>query len=101
MVFIYSTCKDIEEARRIGRELVERKLASCVNFWPIQSIYFWEGQIQEGTEVALVIKTVEAHMQEIEDFVSKNHSYTNPFIGAFDVRRVNRAYKEWMMTQIE
>ena len=43
MVFIYSTCRDIEEARKLSKLMVERKIAACVNMWPIESCYTWEG----------------------------------------------------------
>jgi len=101
MVYIYSTCKDEAEAKLIGRLILERRLASCVLRWPVQSIYRWEGEIKDQTEVILMVKTNENKMQEIEDLISENHSYSMPFIAACDIRRLNRPYKEWMASQID
>lgn len=96
MVFIYTTCRDESEARTLAGKIVEGKLASCVNIWRIGSIYKWEGELREEKEVAMLIKTIEAKVQEIEDFILENHAYRTPFVGVVDVRRLNRGYKEWM-----
>ena len=99
MVLVYSTCRDEEEARKLSRLIISRKLASCVNIWRIGSIYEWDGDLREEKEVALLIKTLETKVQDLEDLIAKNHTYSTPFVGVVDVRRINRAYKEWM-TQV-
>lgn len=96
MVFIYSTCRDLEEARRISKLIVEKRIAACVNMWPIESCYTWEGALKCESEHALLIKTNESKVQDIEDIIQENHSYSTPVVATVDVRRVNRAYKEWM-----
>lgn len=101
MIFIYTTCKDTTEAQKLSEMLVQRKLASCVNIWPIGSIYAGEDGLKEEKEAAMLIKTIEMKLQQIEDFLSENHSYSIPCIATFDVRRINRPYKEWMSKTIE
>ena len=96
MVLIYTTCRDTEEAKRIGKLLVERGLAACINVWPIESMYMWEGELKDDVEAGLFVKTLESKIQDVEDLIAENHTYATPFIGAMDVRRINRAYKEWM-----
>ncbi len=96
MILIYTTCKDEEEGKKLARLIIEHRLASCVNMWPIQSVYHWEGAVKEDHEVALYIKTLESKLQPIEDLIVQNHSYVTPFIGAIDVKRINHAYREWM-----
>jgi periplasmic divalent cation tolerance protein len=100
MVFVYTTCRDTQEAKKLGRLLVEKRLAACVNIAPIESIYEWRGKLTEDTEAALLIKTNEPKVAEIEEFILKNHSYSVPLAAVVDVRRVNREYKEWMSTLI-
>ena len=100
MVFIYSTCKDTAEAVRLGDLIVKGHLAACVNIWPIQSMYMDGESLVNRTEAALLVKTVEKKLQPIEELLEKNHSYATPFVGAFDIRRINRAYKEWTATVI-
>ncbi|KKU94075.1 MAG: CutA1 divalent ion tolerance protein [Candidatus Jorgensenbacteria bacterium GW2011_GWA1_48_13] len=98
MVLIYTTCKDVEQAKKLGQTLVEKKLAACVNVWPLNTMYFWEGKLTDDTEAALLIKTNEPKIAEVESFILKNHSYSTPFVGSVLVHRLNREYKEWMGT---
>jgi periplasmic divalent cation tolerance protein len=96
MVFIYTSCRNSEEAKGIGRQIIERRLAACVHIAPIDSIYWWDGKVTEDTEAVLLVKTNESKVQDIEDLILRSHTYSTPFIGVLDVRRVNREYKEWM-----
>ncbi len=100
MVFVYSTCRDVEEARKLSQLIVERKIAACVSTWPIESCYMWEGAMKCENEYALLIKTNEPKIQDVEDLINQNHAYSMPLIAAVDVRRLNRAYKEWMTTVV-
>ncbi len=87
----------------MGTMILKERLASCVNLWPIQSIYQGEkeGELKSELEAALLIKTMESRIAEIEDVISKNHTYSVPYIGAIDIRRFNRPYREWMTTVIK
>lgn len=96
MIFVYTTCRDIQKAKKIGKLIIEKKLGSCVNIWPIESICFWEEKLQENQEVALLIKTIEFKLQEIENLIKENHSYDIPCIATIDIKRINSAYKEWL-----
>src|SRR3989344_6519296 len=96
MILIYTTCKNTDEAKKISKLIIENRLAACVNIWPIASTYFWEGKLVEDSEAAMLVKTSESKIAEIEELILKNHVYATPFIGSIDVRRVNREYKEWM-----
>ncbi len=101
MVLIYTTCQNTEEAKKLGRLIIEKKLAACVNIYPIESIYSWKGALKEDKETALLIKTIEVKLQGIEDLIQSNHSYSVPCIAVIDVKRINRAYKEWLVQCIE
>lgn len=96
MVLIYTTCRDDAEARKLSGYLVEKNLAACVNMWPIESCYIWEGTMRCEKEYGMLVKTLESKVQDVEELISRNHSYAKPFVGTIDVRRVNREYKEWM-----
>ena len=80
----------------MGKDIIEKRLASCVNVWPIGSTYYWQDKLTEDNEAALLIKTNEHKIASIEELLLKNHVYATPFIGSIDVRRLNREYKEWM-----
>lgn len=100
MVLIYTTCRDTEQAKDLGRRILKARVASCVNIWPMESIYPENGEMKEGAEAALLIKTNEPKMAEIEAFLEKNHTYSVPFVGAVSVNRLNHIYREWMTSVI-
>ena len=57
-VFVYTTYPSIVEAEKAGRALVEQRLAACVNILPgMVSYYRWEGKVDRGDEVVMIIKT--------------------------------------------
>ena len=100
MVFIYTTCVDSIEAQLLGKLIIEKKLGVSIDYWPIDSIYNWEGNIKEVSQMMLMVTTLESKLEEVNDLVSKHHSYSTPIIAGVDVRRINRAYKEWMTKNI-
>lgn len=100
MVFIYTTCADSNEAKLLGKLIIEKKLGVSVDYWPIDSIYNWEGSMKEVSQMMLMVTTLESKLEEVNDLVSKHHSYSTPLIAGVDVRRINRAYKEWMTKNI-
>ena len=96
MVFLYITCKDVEEAKHIGKELVGRRVAGCVNIAPIHSIYREDGKAREATEASLLVKTIDSKVQAVEDVVRELHSYKVPCITAFEWARSSREFSEWV-----
>ena len=100
MVFIHTTCATFEEAETLGRLIIDKKMGACVHHWPIKSMYNWKGEYKKVDEVMMVITTFESKLEEVNDLISKHHSYSTPLIAGVDIRRINRAYKEWMMEEV-
>lgn len=100
MVFIHTTCANKEEAEALGKLIIDKKLGACVHFWPINSMYNWKGEFKKMEEVMIVIATFESKLEDVNDIISQHHSYSTPMIAGVDVRRINRAYKEWMTEEI-
>lgn len=96
MIFIYTTCANIDEARSLGKLIIEKKMGACVDFWPINSMYNGEEGFKEISQTMLMITTFEPKLEDINDFMSHHHSYSVPLVAGLDVRRINRAYKEWL-----
>lgn len=91
-----------EEGRRIARELVERRLAACVNLVPnLTSVYRWQGAVEEAEEVLLVIKTTEAQLAALEAAVRELHSYEVPEFLALRVEAASQPYLEWLLGSVE
>lgn len=91
----------MDEAKRLGKMIVEQKLASCVDFWPVGSMYYWKNEFKAVSQAMLMITSLETKLQGIEDLLAKNHSYSVPLTAGVDVRRINRPYKEWMAQTLE
>ena len=99
--FIYMTAGSLEEARRIGRELVSAQVAACVNILPqMQSIYVWEGQLQEDTEVVMIAKTTAARTAELIAKVKSLHSYSVPCIVSLAVEDGHSPFLEWIARSV-
>lgn len=100
MVFIYTTCANEKEAKLLGKLIIDKKMGVCVDYWPINSIYNWEGDLKEVSQIMLMITTLEHKLEEVNDLISEHHSYSTPLIAGVDICRMNRAYKEWMTEKI-
>lgn len=99
MVFIYTTCESIEEARKLSSLIIDQKIGACVDFWPISSCYNWEGGMKCVEQAMLMITTFETKIEEVNKIISEHHIYSVPLVAGVDVRRINHPYKEWM-TQV-
>ena len=93
---IYITTKDEEEARRIGEALVGEKLAACVNFQLIKSIFRWQGEVSQEDEVAMLAKTKAELVDELVSRVKELHSYEVPCIVVLPVEKGNPDFLEWI-----
>jgi periplasmic divalent cation tolerance protein len=99
---VYMTAASKEEATRIGRELVSARLAACVNIIePMNSIYRWEGKIEEAAEAVLIAKTLESKVPRLIETVKSMHSYSCPCIISLPIEAGNPAYLEWIKAEVQ
>ncbi|ARV57422.1 cytochrome C biogenesis protein CcdA [Nostocales cyanobacterium HT-58-2] len=99
MKIYYVTLNTSEEARKIGRELLEKKLAVCVNWFPITCAYSWKGEITEEPEVVLIVKTQDGYQGEVEQIIRQNISYTN-FIAEISPTNINQGFLDWLNAEV-
>ncbi|MBP2030966.1 periplasmic divalent cation tolerance protein [Methanohalophilus levihalophilus] len=85
-IIVYVTVPDSAEGEAIATALVDRKLAACVNMYPIQSVFVWEGETSHESEVVMFIKTTEDKFGEIKDTVKSLHSYDLPAIVYWEIK---------------
>lgn len=100
-IFVYITCESLDEARRIAKHLLEKKLIACANIFPVRSLFWWEGKIEECNEFAMIVKTKAEKFKELREEVKKIHSYSVPCICAFVVEEGNRDFLEWIEKTVE
>ena len=93
---IYITTKDEEEAGEIGRALVSERLVACVNIHPIKSICWWQGEISQETEVAMLVKTKAELVDEVISRVKDLHSYEVPCIVCLPIEKGYPDFLEWI-----
>ena len=102
MRLIYMTAGSREEAREIGKMLLESRLAACVNiFENMNSLYMWEGKLQDDREVVLIAKTGEERVQQVIDFIEKKHSYDCPCILSIPVESGFPGFIQWVRTEVD
>ena len=91
------TAKDRRQALRIGRSLVEKRLASCVNLLGrIESIYWWDGRLNSDKETAFIAKTNRRNLAKLISEVKAGHSYSVPCIVAMPVVGGNPDFLAWI-----
>ena len=94
---VISTAPRAEDAEFMARELVERRLAACVNVLPpMTSIYRWRGDVERTEEVLMVVKTTEDRFEAVRDALVKGHSYDVPEVLALEVRAGHAPYLAWL-----
>ena len=95
-IAVLTTIDDKEAARRIARALVEQKLAACVQISAIDSVYTWDGEVQESPEFRLFAKTTDERYPAVEDAIRKLHSYDLPAIVGFPLPHAYGPYADWV-----
>lgn len=99
---IYITTDGVEEAKAIGRALVEARLAACVNILdPMISMYWWDGKVTDGRETVLIAKTTAAHTEALIARVRELHSYDCPCVVALPISAGNPAFLDWIVAETE
>jgi periplasmic divalent cation tolerance protein len=96
IVFIYTTCSSIEEARSIGLSSVNEKLAISADYWFIDSIYPWNGVVQEAEQYMLMLSTQKELSDELIKHIEVRHSYHVPMIARCDIPMTNHLYHSWV-----
>ena len=99
-VLLYTTYPSIVEAEQAGRALVERRLCACVNILPgMISLYWWQGKIDRGEEVVMIIKTRASLAELVRAAVKQMHTYSTPAILVLPVESVDPDYHAWIVAE--
>ncbi len=97
----YMTAESEEAASKIAEVLVQERLAACVNILPgIKSIYRWDGQVEKGTETAMIAKTSVAQFSTLCARVQCMHSYEVPCIVQIPIQAGHQPYLDWLAANL-
>lgn len=101
ITFVYITNPEINTAKKIARILLEKRLIACGNLYNIESMYWWEGKINDEAEVVLIAKTTKEKFDDIKIEVEKNHPYSVPCIIQIPIINSNESYRNWIKDETD
>lgn len=94
---VVTTVPNEAEARTLAVQLLDAKLAACVQILPkMTSIYVWDGKVEQADEYQLHIKTSQKLWTQIHDFIKAKHSYEVPEIMMFEPKHISYEYNQWL-----
>jgi periplasmic divalent cation tolerance protein len=98
---LYVTTKDNEQARRIAESLLDRQLIACANILPhMESIYRWNGKVQNDSESVLILKTTAARVSDTIEAVKELHTYEIPCVLSLAIESGSQGYLDWLREQV-
>lgn len=101
IISVYAVFGSEEEAERIGRTVIDERLAACVNLLgPVRSIYRWNGTIETAEEVAAIFKTSEASAEALMTRIASLHSYDVPCIAAWPIDLILGDYAQYVVDNV-
>jgi len=91
----------LDEAKKFGREIVERRLAACVNIIPkIYSYYWWDNEVLADEEGLLILKTTQTKIDALIEFVKEEHPYDLPEVILLPVAEGLPDYINWVIDEV-
>ena len=96
-VFIVSTYPNKKSISKISNDLIKNKIIACVNISKIDSIYSWNGKIQNSLEYIAIFKTVTKNKIILKKIIEETHPYDVPEIAEIDVTSINKSYLNWLI----
>lgn len=96
---LYTTTGSEEEAERISRGLLEQRLVACANIFPIHSLYWWQGRIEDAGEFAIIFKTRTGLLKEAMAAVKRRHSYEVPCLMSYEYVAGDKDCLKWITAE--
>jgi periplasmic divalent cation tolerance protein len=100
LIYVFWSAASRAEAQQIARALLDQRLIACATLFPeVESIYRWEGNIEESSEVKVILKTRKEHFEAIEKSILAQGSYAVPEIAQVEITRANPRYVSWALEE--
>ena len=100
-IIVQTTCSSKQEAKIIAKALIEKKLATCVQMYEIESFYNWDNKLCNDFETLLNIKTIKENFEKVKSKIKELHSYDVPEIIQIDITNANEEYLRFMGENID
>jgi|SRR3990167_167939 len=101
MVLIFTTSRKKFDAIKIGKGLLKARLIACYNLFPVESSYWWKGEILNEKEILMILKTKESNFKKIEAYIKKLSGYEIPEVIAIRPTIVNTGYLDWILKETD
>jgi periplasmic divalent cation tolerance protein len=101
MRIVYLTAKDSESAKKISKSLLKKKLIACANIFPVESMYSWQGKIEDVSEYVILAKTTDSNFGKVEKAVNDMHGYDVPAIYSWKADKVSKRYSDWIKGEVK
>lgn len=98
---LYLTCANQAETDKIAQALLEKRLVVCVKKTPVNSDFLWQGKIDHGSEILLIMDSKEELFNQVEQEVKRLHSYDTPVLVAVPVTSRSAGVAEWMEKELK
>jgi periplasmic divalent cation tolerance protein len=96
------TVPDLKTARSLARACLQSRAAACVNILPrLESHYWWQGKLEQGKELLLLIKTTGERLRQLEECVLANHPYDTPEFIVLPIHAGNKRYLAWISDSVK
>jgi len=99
-LLLYVTHPSRPEAVRLSTELLRQRFIACVNYIPIDSTYWWQGELQSSSEILTIYKTRKENYEKVREFIESAHIYDTPCIIRLAEVTANEGYEEWIQKEI-
>ena len=96
-IIIISTYPNKKSITKIANELVQNKIAACVNITKISSIYSWQGKIENASEYIALFKTTQKNKKSLKEKIKASHPYDVPEIAEIEITSINKSYLKWLV----
>ncbi len=99
VALVLTTVADSATARTLARSLISQRLVACATLVPVESIYRWEGDVEEAAEIQLILKTDSAGVSGVREAIEQSHPYDLPEVLVLDAG-ASAAYGAWVAAEV-
>lgn len=96
---LYVTHPSKPEAVQLTAALLNERLIACANYYPTESVYWWEGRLTSTTEIMTIYKTRTENWEKVRDFIEKDHTYQTSCIIKLATVEANASYEQWIQDE--
>lgn len=96
------TAPDLKTARVLAKAALQKRLVACANLIPkLESHYWWQGKIESGSEVLILLKTTNSKLTALEKLILANHPYDTPEFIVIPITSGNKRYLSWLANSVK